>query len=82
MVYIYNGILLSHKKNKILPFAAKWMDLEIIILTEGSQRHAPYDITYTWILKMIQKELSYKTETDSQPWKTNLWLPKEKRRKE
>ena len=38
---------LAIKKNKVMPFAAKWMDLEIIILTEGSQRHAPYDITYT-----------------------------------
>ena len=27
VVHIYNGILLSHKKNKIMPFAAIWMDL-------------------------------------------------------
>ena len=33
---MYNGILVL-KKNKILPFAATWMDLEIIILSEGSQ---------------------------------------------
>ena len=37
-IYIYNGILLSHKKEEIMPFAATWMDLEIIILSEVRQR--------------------------------------------
>ena len=32
VVHIYDGILLSHKKNEIMPSVATWMDLEIIIL--------------------------------------------------
>ena len=34
VVYIHNGILFSHKKNKVMPFAETWMDMEIVILSE------------------------------------------------
>ena len=37
-VHTHSGILLSHKKNEIMPFAVIWMDLEIIILNEVSHR--------------------------------------------
>ena len=37
MVHMYNGIL-AIKKNEMMPFAATWMDLEIIILSELSQK--------------------------------------------
>ena len=37
VVHIYNRILFSHKKNKIMPLGATWMDLEIITLSEVSQ---------------------------------------------
>ena len=53
-------------KDELMPFAATWMDVEIIILNEVSQRHIPYDITYMWNLKNDTNELIYKTETDSQ----------------
>jgi len=38
VVCMYNGILLSYKKNKILSLEAMWMDLENIILSKISQR--------------------------------------------
>ena len=38
VVHVYNGILLSHKMNEVLPLAATWMQLEMIILSEVSQR--------------------------------------------
>ena len=36
VVHIYNGIL-AIKTNKIMPFAATWMDLEIVMLGKVSQ---------------------------------------------
>ena len=39
-MYIYNGILLSHRRyieDNSLPFATTWMDLESIMLSEINQ---------------------------------------------
>ena len=37
MWHIYTMEILAIKKNEIMPFAATWMDLEIVILSEVSQ---------------------------------------------
>ena len=39
VVYIHNAILLSHKKHEIMPFAATWMQLEIIILKSEREKY-------------------------------------------
>ena len=78
VVYIHNGILLSHKKNEIMPSAATWMGLQIIILSEACQTGSQilHDTTYRWNLKNSTNELIYKSEMDSQT--ENLRLPKRK----
>ena len=62
--WVLTGIILIYvmeyysaiKKNEIMPFATPWMDLEIIILSEVSQREKDkYDITYMWTLKRWYK---------------------------
>ena len=40
VVHIYNGILLSHKKEQNNAIAATWTDLEIVILSEVRHRKA------------------------------------------
>ena len=53
MWYIYTVEYYSAiKKNEIIPFAATWMDLEIIILNEVRQRETNIIYTtYMWNLK-------------------------------
>ena len=71
-IYIYihthNGILLSHKKSEILSFATTWMDVEITILSEISQRKTNIIWYHLYVesKKNDTNELIYKTELDSQ----------------
>ena len=37
VAYMYDRVLLSHKKNEMMAFAATWIELEIIILSEVRQ---------------------------------------------
>ena len=38
VVHIYNGILLSHEKERIGSFVETWIDLETVIQSEVSQK--------------------------------------------
>ena len=58
----------QYKKER-MPFEATWLDLEIILLNEGSQKEKDkhhMNITYMWNLNCGTNEPALKTETDSQ----------------
>ena len=61
-----------------MPFAGMQTYLEMIVINKVSQRQISYDIIHIWnlFLKNYINKLIYRTETDSQSQKTNLWLPK------
>ena len=56
MVHMCNGILLSHKKNEVIPFLATRMDLEIFILSEviQTEKQIPCIIYMYDLRKIIQ----------------------------
>ena len=71
MWYIYTMEYYSAiKKIEIMPFAATWMDLDSVILSEVSQTEKEklsYDISCRWNLKRNDtNELIYKTEREMQ----------------
>ena len=71
MCYIYTmEYYTAIKKNGIMPFAATWMDLEIVILSEVSQMAEEKYHNILLICRILKKndanELIYKTESDSQ----------------
>ena len=49
------------KKNKIMPFAATWMELETLIPVKYIRQIA-YDIIYIWYLIYGTNEPTYKKE--------------------
>ena len=53
MVYIYDGILLIHKRNKIGSFVVMWRKLESVIQSEVNRKEKKilYINAYRWNLE-------------------------------
>ena len=79
MMYRYSGILVSHKKELNNAICSN-IDGPSDQHTEcnNSERKIPDGITCIWNLKYDINELVYKTETDSQTQRKDLWLLKKK----
>ena len=82
---IYNGILLGHKVNEMMPFAAAWMNLEILIPSEVGDkcmtthmwnRKQGHKCTYLWDrfrLTDVENELMVTKREMKEEDKSGVW---------
>ena len=64
----------------MMPFAATWMDLAIIVLSEVNHKEKDKYYMISLICRIqntTQMKLTY--ETGSQTWRTDFWLPRRRR---
>ena len=60
VAHIYNGILLSHKRNEIYLFVVRWMDLESFIQSEVIQEEKNKYRMLIHIYGMLKKNVVLK----------------------
>ena len=82
VVHICSGMLLSHKRDTLMPFAATWMKLEILVLGEVGQKEGDryhmvslfYGVRVTaWkVLSARQRQVSAKEEGVG--WTGSSWF--------
>ena len=65
-----------------MPFAATWMQLEILILSEIGQKEKDkyHMMSHMWDLKYGKNKPMCRIEIDSQTWRADLWSPRERGR--
>ena len=61
VVYIWSGVLLSHKK-QMLPFVTTWMDLKGIMLSEISPRKTNTALSHLYVESKKQSNHTNKTK--------------------
>ena len=63
------------KNNKLMPFAATWMELETLILSKVSQKEKDkyYMLSYFWNLVYDPNKPFHRK---SWTWRVELWLPR------
>ena len=75
VVNIYNRILLTIKRNEILPTAKMQMGLEITIQSEVSQKNKYHKLMHICgIQKNGIDDLICKAEIETQTQRTNIWI--------
>ena len=73
--HIDKRILLRHKNNEIMPFAAICLDLEITYRVKVREQQIPYNVNYMCnIIKIIPKNL-HDNRSKLMTSKQILWLP-------
>ena len=76
VVHIYNGILLSHKKSAFESVLTRWMNLELIVQSEVSQKNKYHILTHIYgIQKDGTDEPVCRAAMDTQAQRTNLLTP-------
>ena len=78
--YIQWTVIKPYKKNEIMPYAATWKDLKILLLSEVSQRQISYDIIYMWESKKWYEWTYLQNRNRFTNLENELWLPKGKGR--
>ena len=72
VVSIHNGILLSHKRNEIMLFAATWTQLRIIKLSEGKKRKTNNICYHLYVESKIYRNEPIVQNTETASQRTNL----------
>ena len=73
--HTHTGMFPSHKKNQMVLFAATWMDLEIIILSEVSQTEKDKSHVISLVCGIYNRSQMSLSKKLKQTQRKDLWFP-------